>query len=97
LTRGGRLATLDRSEGIAMGEIDERTAAGLTATLGRAFGQGEEAMVGSLYEPGAVEEARYGRRSGEQLLDSGTYLAVVRRRPARAWRWSIDRWNSDAG
>ena len=80
-----------------MGEIDDRTAAGLTATLGRATGQGEEAMVGSLYEPGAVEEARYGRRSGDLLLDSGKYLSVFRRQPGGAWRWSIDMWNSDAG
>ena len=45
----------------------------------------------------AVEEGRYGRRSGDQLLDSGKYLAVFRRRPDGAWRWAIDMWNSDAG
>jgi ketosteroid isomerase-like protein len=45
----------------------------------------------------AVEEGRYGRRSGEQLLDSGKYLAVFRRQPDGAWRWAIDMWNSDAG
>ena len=45
----------------------------------------------------AVEEGRYGRRAGEQLLDSGKYLAVFRRQPDGAWRWAIDMWNSDAG
>jgi ketosteroid isomerase-like protein len=45
----------------------------------------------------AVEEGRYGRRSGEQLLDSGKYLAVFRRQPDGAWRWATDIWNSDAG
>ena len=45
----------------------------------------------------AVEEGRYGRRAGEQLLDSGKYLAVFRRQPGGGWRWAIDMWNSDAG
>jgi uncharacterized protein (TIGR02246 family) len=45
----------------------------------------------------AVEEGRYGRRAGEQLLDTGKYLAVFRRQPDGAWRWAIDMWNSDAG
>jgi ketosteroid isomerase-like protein len=45
----------------------------------------------------AVEEGRYGRRSGETLLDSGKYLCVFRRRPDGAWRWATDMWNSDAG
>jgi len=45
----------------------------------------------------AVEEGRYGRRSGDRLLDSGKYLAVFRRQPDGAWRWAIDMWNSDAG
>jgi ketosteroid isomerase-like protein len=142
LTRGGRLATLDRSEGIGMGEIDDRTVAGLKAMLVRAFEQGDADLAASLYEPGArllppgapvitgpdavrdffkrrfdagtdggvletvqhheygdvaVEEGRYGRRSGDLLLDSGKYLSVFRRQPGGAWRWSIDMWNSDAG
>jgi ketosteroid isomerase-like protein len=45
----------------------------------------------------AVEEGRYGRRSGDRLLDSGRYLSVFHRQPDGAWRWSIDMWNSDAG
>jgi ketosteroid isomerase-like protein len=45
----------------------------------------------------AVEEGRYGRRAGEELLDSGKYLCVFRRQPGGGWRWSIDMWNSDAG
>jgi ketosteroid isomerase-like protein len=53
LTRDGRLATLDRSEGIGMGEIDDRTVAGLKATLVRAFEQGDAALAAALYEPGA--------------------------------------------
>ena len=125
-----------------MGEIDDRTVAGLKATLVRAFEQGDAALAASLYEPGArllppgapvitgadavraffqrrcdagsdggvletvrldeygdvaVEEGRYGRRAGEQLLDTGKYLAVFRRQPDGAWRWAIDMWNSDAG
>jgi len=125
-----------------VGENDDRTVAGLKATLVRAFEQGDASLAASLYEPGArllppgapvitgeqavrqffqrrfdagsdggvletvrldeygdvaVEEGRYGRRAGAQLLDSGKYLAVFRRRPDGAWRWSIDMWNSDAG
>jgi uncharacterized protein (TIGR02246 family) len=45
----------------------------------------------------AVEEGRYGRRAGEELLDSGKYLAVFRRQADGGWRWAIDIWNSDAG
>jgi ketosteroid isomerase-like protein len=45
----------------------------------------------------AVEEGRYGRRSGEELLDSGKYLVVFRRRPDGSWRYATDIWNSDAG
>lgn len=45
----------------------------------------------------AVEEGRYGRRSGERLLDSGKYLAVFHRQPDGTWRWATDMWNSDAG
>ena len=45
----------------------------------------------------AVEEGRYGRRSGDQLLDSGTYLVVFHRRPDGSWRYATDMWNSDAG
>jgi ketosteroid isomerase-like protein len=45
----------------------------------------------------AVEEGRYGRRAGEELLDSGKYLCVFRRQPDGAWRWATDMWNSDAG
>jgi ketosteroid isomerase-like protein len=45
----------------------------------------------------AVEEGRYGRLSGETLLDSGKYVAVFRRRPGGGWRWAIDMWNSDSG
>jgi hypothetical protein len=45
LTRGGRLATLDRSEGIGMGEIDGRTVAGLTANVPRAFHGGTYVSV----------------------------------------------------
>jgi ketosteroid isomerase-like protein len=142
LTRGGRLATLDGSEGIGMGEIDDRTVAGLKAPLARAFEQGDADLAADLYEPGArllpprgpvitgpdtvrefiqrrfdagsddgvletvqhhgygdvaVEEGRYGRRAGDRLLDSGSYLSVFRRQPDGAWRWAIDMWNSDAG
>jgi ketosteroid isomerase-like protein len=85
LTRGGRLATLDRSEGIGMDEIDDRTVAGLKAVQHHEYGDV------------AITEGRFGRRSGDRLLDSGTYLSVVRRQPDGAWRWSIDMWNSDAG
>jgi uncharacterized protein (TIGR02246 family) len=45
----------------------------------------------------AVEEGRYGRRAGEQVLDSGKYLAVFRRQADGTWRWVTDMWNSDAG
>ena len=45
----------------------------------------------------AVEEGRYGRRAGDQLLDSGKYLAVFRRQSDGTWRWATDMWNSDAG
>jgi ketosteroid isomerase-like protein len=45
----------------------------------------------------AVEEGRYGRRSGEELLDSGKYLVVFRRQPDGSWRYATDMWNSDAG
>jgi ketosteroid isomerase-like protein len=45
----------------------------------------------------AVEEGRYGRRAGDQLLDSGKYLAVFRRHSDGTWRWVTDMWNSDAG
>jgi ketosteroid isomerase-like protein len=125
-----------------MVEIDDRTVAGLKATLVRAFEQADAELAASLYESGArllppgapvitgedavrdffqrrfdagsdggvletvrldeygdvaVEEGRYGRLAGEQLLDTGKYLAVFRRRPDRGWRWSIDMWNSDSG
>ena len=43
----------------------------------------------------AVEEGRYGRRSGDRLLDSGKYLAVFHRQPDGSWRWKTDIWNSD--
>jgi uncharacterized protein (TIGR02246 family) len=36
-----------------MGEIDDRTVAGLKATLVRAFEQGDAALAAALYEPGA--------------------------------------------
>ena len=45
----------------------------------------------------AVEEGRYGRRAGDELLDSGKYVAVFRRQPDGSWRWATDMWNSDAG
>jgi ketosteroid isomerase-like protein len=45
----------------------------------------------------AVEEGRYGRRAGDQLLDSGKYLAVFRRQPDGTWRCMTDMWNSDSG
>ena len=44
----------------------------------------------------AVEEGRYGRRSGEALLDSGKYLVVFRRQPDGSWRFGTDMWNSDS-
>src|SRR5215218_4122750 len=44
----------------------------------------------------AIEEGRYGRRSGERLLDSGKYLVVFRRQPDGSWRYATDMWNSDA-
>jgi ketosteroid isomerase-like protein len=43
----------------------------------------------------AVEEGRYGRRSGETLLDSGKYLVVFRRQDDGSWRYATDMWNSD--
>jgi ketosteroid isomerase-like protein len=43
-----------------------------------------------------IEEGRYGRRSGDRLLDSGKYLAVFHRQPDGTWRWRTDIWNSDA-
>jgi ketosteroid isomerase-like protein len=45
----------------------------------------------------AVEEGRYGRRSGERLLDSGKYVVVFRRQRDGTWRFATDIWNSDAG
>ena len=45
----------------------------------------------------AIEEGRYGRRSGSTLLDSGKYLVVFHRRPDGSWRFATDIWNSDAG
>jgi len=45
----------------------------------------------------AVEEGRYVRRSGEQVLDSGKSVVVFRRRPDGAWRYATDIWNSDQG
>jgi ketosteroid isomerase-like protein len=45
----------------------------------------------------AVEEGRYGRRSGDELLDSGKYVSVFHRQPDGAWRWATDMWNSDSG
>ena len=45
----------------------------------------------------AVEEGRYGRRAGDQLLDSGKYLVVFRRQPDGSWRYATDMWNSDQG
>jgi ketosteroid isomerase-like protein len=45
----------------------------------------------------AVEEGRYGRRAGDELLDSGKYLAVFRRQADGTWRWATDMWNSDSG
>ncbi|MFL6098231.1 MAG: YybH family protein [Blastococcus sp.] len=36
-----------------MGEIDDRTVAGLKATLVRAFERGDAALAAALYEPGA--------------------------------------------
>ncbi|MCW2699751.1 MAG: uncharacterized protein JWQ45_1286 [Blastococcus sp.] len=44
----------------------------------------------------AVEEGRYGRRSGDRLLDSGKYLVVFRRQPDGSWRYLTDMWNSDS-
>jgi uncharacterized protein (TIGR02246 family) len=44
----------------------------------------------------AVEEGRYGRRSGDELLDSGKYVSVFHRQPDGSWRWATDIWNSDA-
>jgi len=43
-----------------------------------------------------VEEGRYGRRSGDRLLDSGKYLVVFRRQPDGTWRYATDMWNSDS-
>jgi ketosteroid isomerase-like protein len=45
----------------------------------------------------AVEEGRYGRRSGEDWVDSGKYLAVFRRQSDGSWRYATDIWNSDRG
>jgi hypothetical protein len=64
LTRGDRLATLDRSEGIGMADIDDRTVAGLKASLVRAFAQGDAAMAAGRYEPSA-RLLPPGRRSGD--------------------------------
>ena len=43
----------------------------------------------------AVEEGRYGRRSGTEWLDSGKYLVVFRRQDDGSWRYATDMWNSD--
>jgi ketosteroid isomerase-like protein len=45
----------------------------------------------------AVEEGRYGRRSGVDWVDSGKYLAVFRRQSDGSWRYATDIWNSDRG
>jgi len=55
-----------------------------------------EAVRREEYGDVVVEEGRYGRRSGERLLDSGKYLVVFRRQPDGAWRYATDMWNSDA-
>jgi ketosteroid isomerase-like protein len=44
-----------------------------------------------------VEEGRYGRQSGDRLLDSGKYLVVFRRQGDGSWRYATDMWNSDSG
>jgi len=69
-----------------MGEIDDRTVAGLKATLVRTVEQGDADLAAD----------RYGRRS-DRLLDSGEYRSVFGRQPDGARRWAIDMWNSDAG
>ena len=79
-----------------MGEIDDRTVAGLKATPGGSDGGVLETVQHHEYGDVAVQDGRYGRRSGGRLLDCGTYLSVFHR-PDGAWRWSIDMWNSDAG
>jgi ketosteroid isomerase-like protein len=56
-----------------------------------------EAVHRDDYGDVAVKEGRYGRRSGERLLDSGKYLVVYHRRPDGSWRYATDMWNSDAG
>jgi len=56
-----------------------------------------ETVHRAAYGDVAVEEGRYGRRSGETLLDSGKYLVVFHRRPDGSWRFATDMWNSDAG
>jgi ketosteroid isomerase-like protein len=43
----------------------------------------------------AVEEGRYGRKAGENWVDSGKYLAVFRRQDDGSWRYATDMWNSD--
>ena len=57
-----------------MGDIDDRTVAGLKATLVRAFEQGDAAMAAGLYEPGArllVVQRRFD--GGEWACGSGFY------------------------
>jgi uncharacterized protein (TIGR02246 family) len=43
----------------------------------------------------AVEEGRYGRLVGEELVDSGKYLVVFRRQDDGTWWYETDMWNSD--
>lgn len=43
----------------------------------------------------AVEEGRYGRLVGEELVDTGKYLVVFRRQDDGTWRYETDIWNSD--
>jgi hypothetical protein len=78
--------------------VDTSTVDGLKAMLVRAFELGDAQTVRrDQYGDIAVEEGRYGRRSGDVLLDSGKYVSVFHRQPDGAWRWATDMWNSDAG
>src|SRR4051794_15179078 len=45
----------------------------------------------------AVEEGRYGRKSGGHWVDSGKYLAVFRRQSDGSWRDGTHNWNSRQG
>ncbi len=64
--------------------------------LGQGLTGGSLSTV-SLEEQGdlAVEEGRYELRAGNQVVDTGKYVVVHRRRSDGSWRYGIDIWNSN--